>query len=286
MIDLNQLRNFIAVAETEHVGKAAQQLNMTQSPLSRQIQDLEARLGLQLFERIKKRLYLTPVGREFLIDAKALIQQAGRIEEKASAWASGQKGQLEIGYIEGALNCGILPDILRKFKQTEPEINIRLWAMRSSSQFQALVKNELDIAFTYTAPIPKCNFICTKIHQEKFLLTSPDTSPPPSFSTPETLPFIAMPESISPQGVSDLTNALNTINIIPDISYEIAEPTAILGLVSAGIGHAIVQESMKKFAPQNINFHKLPKDFPLNLKIYMVARNTPSPQIAKFLNAP
>ncbi len=285
MIDLNQLRYFIAVAETEHVGKAAQQLNMTQSPLSRQIQDLEIRLGLQLFERIKKRLHLTPVGREFLIDAKALIQQAGRMEEKASAWANGQKGQLEIGYIEGALNCGILPNLLRNFKLAEPEINIRLWAMRSSEQFQALANNELDIAFTYTAPTPKDNFTCSKIHQERFLLASPDSSPPPSFSTPKTLPLITMPESMSPQGVSDLTNALNTINIIPDISYKIAEPTAILGLVSAGIGHAVVQESMKKFAPPNINFHSLPPNFSLKLEIYIVSLKSPSPLIAKFLDA-
>ena len=66
MLDLQQLRYFVAVAETENVGQAAELLHISQSPLSRQVQQLESRLGLTLFAREKKRLKLTPAGREFL----------------------------------------------------------------------------------------------------------------------------------------------------------------------------------------------------------------------------
>ena len=78
-MELQQLRYFVAVAETEHVGRAAERLHISQSPLSRQIRQLEEQLGLQLFERIKQRVRLTPAGRDFLAEARDLLAQAERV---------------------------------------------------------------------------------------------------------------------------------------------------------------------------------------------------------------
>jgi DNA-binding transcriptional LysR family regulator len=79
MFELRQLRYFVAVAETEHVGRAAEILGISQPPLSRQIQQLEARLGLTLFLRDKKRLRLTPAGQNFLTSARELLAHASEI---------------------------------------------------------------------------------------------------------------------------------------------------------------------------------------------------------------
>ena len=77
-MDLRQLRYFVAVAEDEHVGRAAERLHISQSPLSRQIAQLEEKLGLVLFERSQQRIRLTRDGRTFLAEPRAFLTNASR----------------------------------------------------------------------------------------------------------------------------------------------------------------------------------------------------------------
>ena len=92
-LDLRQLRYFVAVAELENVGRAATVLNISQSPLSRQIQQLEAQLGLDLFERERKRLRLTAEGRQFLDEARDLLAHAERLEMHSKLLGRGVEGR-------------------------------------------------------------------------------------------------------------------------------------------------------------------------------------------------
>ena len=80
MIDLRQLKYFVVVAEEEHVGRAAERLHISQSPLSRQIAQLEERLGLMLFERNQQRIRLTADGQTFLAETRSLLTHANRLE--------------------------------------------------------------------------------------------------------------------------------------------------------------------------------------------------------------
>ena len=134
MIDLRQLRQFVAVAEAEHVGRAAEVLAMSQSPLSRQIMQLEASLGLPLFERVRKRVRLTREGRGFLDEARALLAQAERLEAQARRIGRGDAGTLTLGYVEGAVHAGVLPAVLRQFRAPRRDIRIELQALRSPSR--------------------------------------------------------------------------------------------------------------------------------------------------------
>ena len=83
MLDIRQLQYFIAVAEEEHVGRAAERLHISQSPLSRQIAQLEDRLGLTLFERSAQRIRLTRDGHTFLAEARAFLTHGNRLEALA-----------------------------------------------------------------------------------------------------------------------------------------------------------------------------------------------------------
>lgn len=104
MIDLRQLKYFVVVAEEEHVGRAAERLFISQSPLSRQISQLEEKLGLMLFERNQQRIRLTADGQTFLAEARALLTHANRLESLGKRLGRGEEGGLCIGYIENAMH--------------------------------------------------------------------------------------------------------------------------------------------------------------------------------------
>ena len=151
-MELQQLRYFVAVAETEHVARAAERLHISQSPLSRQIRQLEEDLGLQLFERIKQRVRLTPAGRAFLDEARDLLAQASRLEERARQVGKGEMCSLSIGYCEGIVHNGRLPAALRRFRAQYPGVGLKLAAMRSAEQAEALERASIDIALAYNVP--------------------------------------------------------------------------------------------------------------------------------------
>src|ERR1700742_577137 len=90
MLDLRLVRSFVAVAETEHVGRGAEQLHISQSPLSRQIQQLEEQLGLRLFDRERRRVRLTDAGRWLLGEARDLLGRAARVETDAGRLLRGE----------------------------------------------------------------------------------------------------------------------------------------------------------------------------------------------------
>lgn len=152
MLDLRQLRYFVAVAEEEHVGRAADRLHISQSPLSRQIAQLEKNLGLTLFERSQQRLRLTSDGRVFLTEATALLRHADRLENLGRRLGRGEEGGLCVGYVGDAMHTGILPQALRALHDERPGIHVALYDLTAAQQFEGLRQRSLDIALVPEAP--------------------------------------------------------------------------------------------------------------------------------------
>ena len=137
MFDLNQLRCFVTVAEELHFGRAAARLNMTQPPLSRQIQVLEHIIDAPLLERTSRSVRLTPAGRSFLPEARRILKLAESASQVARRIAMGKTGSLKIGYTAAAA-YGFLPELIAACRARLPEVDFSLKEMVSGDQLEAL----------------------------------------------------------------------------------------------------------------------------------------------------
>ena len=102
-MELRHLRYFVAVGEEEHYGRAARRLHVAQPALSRQIQDLERQIGFRLFQRLPRGVKLNAAGKQFLADARRILQDVEESTARAARVARGQSGTLRIGFTEDAL---------------------------------------------------------------------------------------------------------------------------------------------------------------------------------------
>lgn len=145
-MELRYVRYFVAAAEDLNFSRAARRLHVDQSALSRRIQDLEYELRVPLFTRTRHGVELTPAGVAFLQEARRLLADAETATETARRAARGEIGRLDIGYIT-ALSDGLIPRLLRKFREAYPDVMATLRHMRPAQQIAALLERRLDLGF-------------------------------------------------------------------------------------------------------------------------------------------
>jgi DNA-binding transcriptional LysR family regulator len=264
MLDIRQLQYFVTVAEEEHVGRAAERLHISQSPLSRQIAQLEEKLGLTLFERSQQRIRLTRDGRTFLTEAQAFLTHARRLESLAKRLGRGDEGGLCIGYIENAMHAGVLPAGLRALRATRPAVHVALYSLHSSEQLEGLRQRSLDIALVCNPPPPDDpDLESAQVLSDPMILALPDGHPlcavkelrPDDLAGQE---WIVVRHHETGEHHHDFVAACVRSGFTPAITMEASEPTTALGLVAAGLGVALVQQGLRHQAPPGVSLRELP----------------------------
>ncbi|NCE93734.1 LysR substrate-binding domain-containing protein [Pseudomonas sp. L13] len=264
MIDLRQLRYFEVVAEEEHVGRAAERLHISQSPLSRQIAQLEERLGLTLFERSQQRIRLTRDGQTFLAETKALLTHANRLESLGKRLGRGEEGGLCIGYIENAMHAGVLPNALRILRDDRPAVHIKLYNLPSLEQLEGLRQRSLDIALVGEPPVADDpDLTAWQVLDDPMLLALPEQHP--LARQRELLPehladqqWIGVQRKPGANPADDFVAACIRAGFTPQIPMEASEPFTALGLVASGLGVAMVQKGLSRNAPPGVMLRELP----------------------------
>jgi DNA-binding transcriptional LysR family regulator len=250
MFDLGHARSFIAVAEEMHFGRAAARLNLTQSPLSRQIQMLEQTLGVTLLERTTRAVRLTPAGRTFLAEAYRVIaaaESAARLTRRA---ARGESGTIRLSFT-AASAYRTLPRIVSQVRRALPEIDLVLEEMVSDEQIQALEENRVDVGLLRPGPAlldPRTPIATATIVHEQLLLALPRSHPLAKGKAPTVRDLDG--EALvtwSPRGGRYFIDLLETLftaaGIRPRVVQRVNQLHAMLALVGADIGVALVPDS-------------------------------------------
>lgn len=264
MLDLRQLRYFVVVAEEEHVGRAAERLLISQSPLSRQIAKLEKQLGLNLFERSQQRISLTSDGRVFLTEARAVLRHADRLENLGRRLGRGEEGGLCIGYEPDAMHTGVLPQALRTLRHERPDTHTALYGLSTEEQFEGLRQRSLDIALVcYPPPADDPDLRSAKLLDDPLLLTLPADHPlaHQDVVLPRDLeqqPWIAVDSKQRNGRLSSFVATCVKAGFTPDIRVETSDPMSALGLVASGLGAALIQQSALRGAPADVVVKELP----------------------------
>ncbi|MEO8203020.1 MAG: LysR family transcriptional regulator [Betaproteobacteria bacterium] len=246
--DLRQLRQFVAVAEHLHFGRAAQALHISQPPLSRSIQDLEAKLGARLFERSRRKVELTPAGRWYLEEARQVLARLERASRAVAELAAGGAGSLRIGFVTIA-DYSVLPALLSRFKAAQPGVTLSLRELVTEAQLEALAAGDLDLGFVLP-PLPGREVDSIAVNREPLVIALPARHPlaatqgPLGVRTLADEPFVMVPASLA-RGLSDVVLGLCTrAGFAPRIAQEAVQMQTVVSLVSSGLGVAIVPASL------------------------------------------
>src|SRR5580704_3054325 len=149
IMNLQDLRYLVAVAELRPFGRPAEACNVSQPTLSSQIRKLESELGVMLLERTNKRVDMTPVGSQILTHAKRALAEAGQMEAVARAARDPLVGPLKLGVIPTVAPY-LMPLILKPLKQEYPGLTIELWEDQTRALVEGLRNHKLDAVLLAT----------------------------------------------------------------------------------------------------------------------------------------
>ena len=260
MFELSQLRCFVAVAEELHFSRAAERLNMTQPPLSRQIRLLEHHVGVQLLERNSRTVSLTAAGKAFFPEAARILRIAEEATFAARRAAKGEQGNLAIGFTS-ASGYSLLPEVVRRLRECAPGVSLTLKELVSTSQVEALNAGELDLGLLRPHPM-NGELESRLIATESLMLAIPegeaDAWPSePTLSDLHGKPFVMYSPYEARPFYLMLSERFARAGAVPDIVEHIGQVHTMLALVRAGVGAALIAEGASRLKFDGIVMRRL-----------------------------
>jgi len=249
-IELRHLRYFVAVAEELHFGHAAARLNISQPPLSQQIQMLEQQIGARLLARTNRSVDLTPAGKQFLADCRLILSQVEEAAARAARLHQGQTGELRIGFTSSAPFIRSVSDTLSLFRRRYPDVHLQTREINTREQIAPLHDGTLDLGLMRNTQLPE-TLAWQMILREPLLAMVPRDHPLAA-KTSVTLselvrePFVFFDPQVGTGLYDDILGLLRRYGLTPFIAQEVGEAMTIIGLVAAGLGVSILPASFKR----------------------------------------
>lgn len=249
-IELRHLRYFIAVAEELHFGHAAARLNISQPPLSQQIQILEQQIGARLFARTNRSVSLTEAGRQFLADSRQILSQVDDAAARAARLHHGETGELRIGFTSSAPFIKAVSDTLSTFRRRYPDVHIQTRETNTREQIVPLNEGALDLGLMRNTHLPD-TLVWERVLREPLLAMVPRDHPLASqtcVSLRELArePFVFFDPHVGTGLYDDILGLMRRYDLTPSITQEVGEAMTIIGLVAAGLGVSILPASFRR----------------------------------------
>ncbi|MCK5892309.1 LysR family transcriptional regulator [Aeromicrobium sp.] len=250
-MQVQQLRYFVAVAQTRHFTRAAELTGVSQPSMSKQIRVLENSLGTPLFVRNRGAIDLTSAGEALLPHAERILIDVEVAEEAVQEVAGLRRGRVRLGATP-SLCDGLLPEVLTAFHRRRPGIDLEVHESGSRLLMQELARGHLDLALNIvSATIEHDGLVTTELLTEQLVLVGPPHSELAAEVALRDLRDVPLVMAREGYDLRDRTNAAcREAGFDPVIAVEGGEMSAVLRFVEAGLGHAIVPQMVVATRPQ------------------------------------
>jgi LysR family transcriptional activator of glutamate synthase operon len=260
-MDLQQIKYFLALAQELHFWNTAGKMNITQSALSRHIQSLERELGVQLFERNKRNVKLTPAGK-FLTEKWAVqLNELDFIHQFARQMHLGESGKLRIAHPD-SISGSIIPDIIARITNTLPKLQIELVQLRYENQQEFLSNYKIDLAITRDINNAQ-GILSEKIYSDHLSIVVPEEHFYHTIDdiSKESLALQKFILPIKDEGSSYseiIQQMFRSFDIVPHDYLHSEFGSTIIALVRKGLGIAILPDSYMYHDSPGLRFIRLP----------------------------
>lgn len=246
-ITVRQLRYFLMLGDELHFGRAAMRLGIAQPALSQQLRVLEAAIGSPLIRR-RPSVALTPAGEALLSEARQSLARFDLGIARARLVASGDAGPLAIGFAASAVLTH-LPELIQRYRRDHPNVHLDLRVLTPAEEREAVSVGMVDVAFVREiAPDPYVRYV--PVVKERFAVLLPRRHPlaPRTRVRAEQLagePFVHFPRDVAPSLHDQIDALCIGAGFSPHVVQETREWLTEISLVQAGVGVAIVPDSIR-----------------------------------------
>lgn len=245
-MNFRQIKYFVAVAQELNFGRAALALNISQPPLTRQIQQLEEEIGAPLFERTAKGVTLTQAGELLLqesLNIQSLVEQAVERTQRAG---QGKLGRIDVG-IFGSGILDTIPKLLLRFRTAYPDVNIVLHTLNKTEQIEALRQHRITIGFNRMLE-PVADLRIELVQTEPLLVAMPEghamaAQQAIALAALKDHPMVLFPTGVKPNFSDRVMELCRQEGFLPNVSQEAGDSVTGVALVASGFGLALVPAS-------------------------------------------
>jgi LysR family transcriptional regulator, benzoate and cis,cis-muconate-responsive activator of ben and cat genes len=285
-MDLRRLRYFVAVAEETNIGRAANRLNISQPPLTRQIHQLEKEVGTSLFQRTSKGVQMTNAGKVLLEEARNILVLADRARQRTRLAGTGQSGRLDIGVFGS--NILAIPALLQTFGQRFPDIDVVVHAMNKEKQLEALYDRRVTVGFNLLG-LKLAGIANEKVRAEPLVVALNSNDPlcrqqAIALRSLHDRPMIIFASGPRPNLMDRIFALCLEEGFRPDISQEVVDSVTAVSLVAAGFGVSLVPATVSQLSLSGVTFRRLRKTPAVTVDLNCIYRSDDtSPVLRAFL---
>lgn len=253
------LRYVVALSEERHFGRAAERCHVAQSALSQQVKQLEAELGVRLFDRTTRTVAITAAGTRFVEHARQVIGASERAVDDMRSLAEGRSGAVSVGFV-GTATYDVLPRMARRVRAGLPDIDLTLRGeLLSPALSAAVAAGDFDLALVRPSAAMPPGLDVRHLRTERLVAVLPSSHPLAAQDRVDLAALAGEPFVLHPSGDRSSIHhqvlaACLHAGFTPPATLEVGETATLAVFVAAGLGVALVPEPVRSLRLDDVTY--------------------------------